>query len=73
MNAKKTNVAELLKTGLKSSEGMLVVGFILMCIGFTIVVPVFATPAQSSERNEAVYSVVYVGMRPDAGTSAGRH
>ena len=45
MNAKKTNVAELLKTGLKSSEGMLVVGFILMCIGFTIVVPVFATPA----------------------------
>ena len=45
MNAKKTNIAELLKTGLKSSEGMLVIGFILMCIGFTIVVPVFATPA----------------------------
>lgn len=36
---------ELFKTSIKSSEGMLVVGFVLMCIGFTIANPVFATPA----------------------------
>lgn len=44
MNAKKLNPAELLKSGLGSSEGMLVVGFIIMCIGFAIAIPVFATP-----------------------------
>ena len=45
MKTKENHAAEFLKASLKSSEGMLIVGFFLMCALFTIASPVFATPA----------------------------
>lgn len=42
---KMAGTRDFFRAGLKSSEGMLVIGFILMCIGFTVASPVFATPA----------------------------
>lgn len=45
MNTKTTDVKRFFKTNLRSSEGMLIAGFLLMCVGFTAASPVFATPA----------------------------